>query len=257
MNLLDTFENKYIIKGVIKTLSPIHIGTGQNDFSPISLDHAVIKDKDNKPFIPGTSLKGVLRSYMERLLKTGCFENYTSCLITDTPCVDKNDVKKIKSNFKNIDDNTIKKISVEIYKNQCDVCKMFGGKAFASKIQINDCKLLNDNYKIEQRDGVSISRDTLTGVKGRKYNFESVSSQTEFSFEMTIDNLEDKHKDLLKLIINVLKSGDLKVGGKTSAGLGAVQLIDEKVYLITKENLREYYMNGINDNNKEKMEVTL
>ena len=34
MSLLNKFENKYIIKGILKAEAPIHIGTGTEDFSP-------------------------------------------------------------------------------------------------------------------------------------------------------------------------------------------------------------------------------
>jgi CRISPR-associated protein Csm3 len=68
--LLDKFHNKYIVKGVLVAQTPIHIGAGEEGFDPIQADNAVIRDSSGDPYIPGSSLKGVLRSYMETLLKS-------------------------------------------------------------------------------------------------------------------------------------------------------------------------------------------
>lgn len=249
MNLLDKFESKYIIKGKLKALAPLHIGTGITEFSPIAVDNSIIRDENNNPFIPGSSLKGVLRCFIERLLHSGIFSEYTSCIITDKPCVDNNKIKEIKYRFKN-SPNAMKEISMELYSAQCDVCKVFGGKSFASKLKIADAKLIGNKASILQRNGVIIDRDTLTAAYGLNYNFETVVAGTEFYFEMTIDNLDKEHEMLLKIIINQLKSENLTVGGKISAGLGTIVLEDEEIYLINRNNMKEYFFSGITEKNK-------
>ncbi|GEA30793.1 type III CRISPR-associated RAMP protein Csx7 [Clostridium diolis] len=263
MYLLDRFENKYIIKGILKAESPIHIGTGTVDFSPTAVDTPVIRDENNNPFIPGSSLKGVLRSFMERLLCSGIFNEYKSCNILDKDsgkkmelCISDKEVKEIKEKYKN-DSNKEEKIASDIYKKECDVCKLFGGDYFASKLNILDARLISDKAYVQIRDGIAIDRDTLTVNDGAKFGFECVAAGTEFNFEMTVDNLDDNHKDLLKIILNFLQEGEMKVGGKTSAGLGNVKLISKSAYCITKENMREYFINGINDDNKSLLEVSL
>lgn len=256
MYLLDKFENKYIIKGILKAESPIHIGTGTVDFSPTAVDTTVIRDENNNPFIPGSSLKGVIRSFMERLLNSDIFEEYKSCNILSEPCISNEDAEIIKKKYK-VDNRKEEKIASDIYEKECDVCKLFGGHHFASKLNILDARLSSDKAYVQQRDGVCIDRDTLTAADGKKYKFECVAAGTEFNFEMTVDNLDDNHKNLLKIILNFLQEGEMKVGGKTSAGLGNVKLISKSAYCITKENMREYFINGINDDNKSLLEVNL
>lgn len=256
MYLLNKFENKYIIKGILKAEAPIHIGTGNVDFSPTAVDNPVIRDENNNPFIPGSSLKGVIRCFMERLLKSGVFEEYKSCNILSDPCISNDEAETIKKKYKN-DIRKEEKIAYEIYDNECDICRLFGGHNFASKLNILDARLVGDKAYFKERDGVCIDRDTLTAADGRKYKFEHVATGTEFNFEMTVDNLDDNHKDLLKMIINFLQEGEMKVGGKTSAGLGNVKLISKEVYCITKENMREYFITGINEENKSLLEVNL
>lgn len=249
MHLLNKFENKYIIKGTLKTLSAIHIGAGNIEFSPTAVDNCVVRDEDNNPYIPGSSLKGVVRSFTERLLYSGVFNEYRSCIITDKHCVDDNKIKEIKNKYKNKPDS-MEQIATEIYEAQCDVCRLFGGKNFASKIQIKDAKLKENKAIVTQRNGVTIDRDTLTAVNGRKYEFESVAAGTKFNFEMTIDNIDDNHITLLKIIVNYLSNGNLTIGGKLSAGLGSVALENYEIYSVNKENMREFFIKGITEENK-------
>ncbi|WP_238917857.1 CRISPR-associated RAMP protein Csx7 [Clostridium sp. YIM B02555] len=263
MYLLDKFNNKYIIKGILRAEAPIHIGTGEMDFSPTAVDNSVIKDEDGNPFIPGSSLKGVLRSFMERLFNSGIFEEYRSCNVFDRnsemkmkQCISDGEVEIIKQKYKD-DSRKEEKIATDIYKKQCDVCKLFGGHYFSSKLNISDATLIGEKAYIYQRDGVAIDRDTLTAADKKKYTFEAVAAGTEFKFEMTIDNLEEEHINLLKIMFNFLQEGEMKVGGKTSAGLGNVKLISKSIYLINKDNMREYFVNGINDSNKGTLEVNL
>lgn len=59
--------NKLFLKCELHCLSPLSIGSGFNDFTDID----VLLDSDGKPFIPGTSLAGVCRHFLdERGIKT-------------------------------------------------------------------------------------------------------------------------------------------------------------------------------------------
>ena len=57
---------KVILQGTLKLLSPLLIGTGDMRGERRSeVDTLVLTDKEERPFIPGTSLAGVLRSWFE------------------------------------------------------------------------------------------------------------------------------------------------------------------------------------------------
>lgn len=245
--LFNKFQNKYIIKGVLRANTPLHIGAGQDSLNPIQTDEGVIVDHNGKPYIPGSSLKGVLRTYLEIMINSGINPEYESCLIVNEPCLDESKVKQIKSKYDNEKLNKDLKIAQEIYENMCDVCKVFGSKYFSSKISIRDCTLISEKAYIQKRDGVAIDRDTGTAADNKKYDYEQVSAGTEFDFYLSIDNLEDKHIDLFKIILNALIRGDIQIGGKTTYGLGSVQLTDSKVYRITSENLNQYLLSGVTE----------
>ena len=62
-----TLKGKLLIKGTIKLITGLHIGTS-GDFSAIgAVDTIVIRDSvTNKPMIPGSSLKGKMRYLLAR-----------------------------------------------------------------------------------------------------------------------------------------------------------------------------------------------
>lgn len=241
--LLDHFENKIIIKGKIHTLSGLHIGSGQNNYLSQGPDNMIIRQaNDNKPFIPGSSIKGVLRSYLEILLAE-IAQYGKCCIVTDKPCLDLNKDKELLTQYKKDYKNQVKELAEVLYKELCPICRLFGSQVMASKIQIKDATLIGDT-PIEIRDGVAINRDTGTTVDGKKYAFECVSAGAKFEFLMTIDNLEPQYEPLIKLLINALERGEIILGGRKSIGLGEVELIDTEIYKVDKANLLEYALHG-------------
>ena len=55
------FDEKIVVKGKLKTLTPLHIGSSENTFLT---DMPVIVNGEGIPYIPGTSLAGVFRAYL-------------------------------------------------------------------------------------------------------------------------------------------------------------------------------------------------
>ena len=60
----ESLRGRLIIRGKLTMKSPLLIGSGTND-DKNQTDIQIVKDKDEIPFIPGTSLTGVLRQYVE------------------------------------------------------------------------------------------------------------------------------------------------------------------------------------------------
>src|SRR5690348_1667983 len=66
-----TFRRRLTLVGTLRLETPLRIGTGQAD-ELNGADIAVMKDAQRRPFIPGSSFKGALRSHTERLLRALC-----------------------------------------------------------------------------------------------------------------------------------------------------------------------------------------
>src|ERR1039458_8387539 len=59
--------NRYSLSGKLVLSSGLHVGTGIPDGD---IDMPIMRDSANQPFIPGSSLRGVMRSLVERALAT-------------------------------------------------------------------------------------------------------------------------------------------------------------------------------------------
>lgn len=53
------------LKGKIKLITGLHIGAGNDDIHIGGIDSPIVKDRDGYPYIPGSSLKGKIRSLLE------------------------------------------------------------------------------------------------------------------------------------------------------------------------------------------------
>lgn len=230
--LYDKFVNKYTVKGKLIVTDPVHIGSSvKNSLDPSDVDNSVLKDSRGIPVIPGASVKGVIRSYFESVLR-GIGANCCDVLDDMECCTEKADVrgknKKIKS----------PREKAEIaYSCSCEACRLFGGREFAGKIHIKDC-YLNGTPSFEYRDGVGIDRETGAAKRRAKYDYEVVSKDSEFDFIMTAENLDEKQEKYFEFILRTLESGELSIGGKTSRGLGGFRIEIEEREKKTADDIR-------------------
>ncbi|MGN0594292.1 MAG: CRISPR-associated RAMP protein Csx7 [Hominimerdicola sp.] len=225
--LFDKFVNEIIITGKIIAIDPMHIGSSETtSLDPTAEDSPVLKDSRGLPVIPGSSLKGILRSRFETVLNSLGKNNV--CLLDKElmheNCVDSKRDDELKNKYKNPQE-----YSQQVYENSCEACKLFGGTAIAGRIQIKDCYCCQDKVIYEHRDGVRIDRKT--GSAAAKFDYEIVPKDTTFDFYMKAENLDEKQKKYLNFLVKELESGNLSVGGKNTRGLGRIKLIiDEKCY---------------------------
>lgn len=248
--LYDKFDNRIIITGKLVALDPIHIGSStKNSLNPIDVDNSVLKDSQGRPVIPGSSIKGVTRSFFESVLRS--IDEKSACNVLDESecCIKKEEVKKeterLKEEFDKskdksdeLKDNYLhKKLAEYVYEKSCEACKLFGGREFAGKLMFKDCFLIGD-VKLEHRDGVGIDRKTGAYKSKAKYDYEIIPKGSEFEFYLLAENLDEKQMKYLDFIIRHLESGNLSVGGKVTRGLGRFKLTVTKREVIDIESLK-------------------
>lgn len=236
----EALRTRFIFKGVLRMRTALHIGSGAMG-GVTDVDNHVMKDAADRPFIPGSSFKGVLRSGLESLLRAvERMPRLWSCdPLTEKPC----HVERFLGTSEGARwrDEPWQKAAEELDKNEsrltglaCTVCRLFGGRGFASKVLIPDLPVDEESWKrlhLQQRSGVAIDRDTMTAADGRLYDFEVVPAGTVFDLEILVENpdLEAGGIDELGLLfstLDLLADGHLLLGGKRAAGLGraAVEL---------------------------------
>lgn len=237
--LFDKFENQTIVKGELTCIDPICIGSSKKDsLNPISVDNSVLKDSTGNPIIPGSSIKGVVRSYFESVIRTIDKEKGACDVMDKTKYCTFKYTQKIHE--KGI---SAAETARRAYEYSCITCRLFGGRELAGKLKFKDCYAIipdgQDRIATEFRDGVGIDRVTGAAKQGAKYDYEIVPKGTKFDFCLIADNLDDEQKKAFDFIIKYLCSGEMAVGGKTSRGLGRVQLNVTGKKEITTETLKQ------------------
>ena len=231
-------KSRYSFQGKLKVVTPLRISSGR---ASDETDAPFMRNYAGTIYIPGSSLRGAIRSELERILVSvgQSVSGLKSCILFEKDsCAEKfrqfhrslqNDVNKKPEDKGKSDDQII----VEYAREQlCDVCLLFGSTEYASKLVFEDCHPINpgkNGIRCCIRDGVGIDRDTGSAREGAKFDYEVVEPSAEgpfFRFRMVAENIGDPDKKLINLTLALLKAG-LYVGGKRAGGLGKIMLVKE------------------------------
>lgn len=174
-----------------------------------------------QPFLPGSSLKGVLRSHAERIART---------LHTGSVChvFEKRQTSGIpgcgtRQRQEAVDTSTEDKISQPAdYKNSCPACRLFGSLHWKGRFQVTDAYLLPEYEHIqpELRDGIGIDRVTGGAAGGAKFDLEVMPAGVYYSTRIDVVNFELWQLGWLAYVLRDLCEGYLRFGLGTSRGFG-------------------------------------
>ncbi|MGB9722136.1 MAG: type III-A CRISPR-associated RAMP protein Csm3 [bacterium] len=221
--------------GKIKIISTIEVKTGLRIGGATTglkiggVDLNVITDPSGKPYIPGSSIKGKLRTLLERK-------------------------EKVPWNKKDKKDKEGKPIGHECdnddsYQN-CAVCKMFGllsssdlKQPTLTRLIVRDTYLdessitqdMKENLELEWTEvkfETAINRITGTALSGSLRQAERVPAGACFKdCEMIYSVFDDSDKDLLKKLFEAMELlEDDYLGGMGSRGYGKVEFKDIKIF---------------------------
>ena len=230
--MFDSFDSRLTLIGSLTAETALRIGAGRAT-GVTGTDLPVVRDTLGKPYIPGSSLKGALRAYVESLVRCIKPSRKAAC----DPVGDKE--KWCIESAEGMTDQ-------QVTKKTCLVCSVFGSPWLASKVSIRD--LLVDEQvwfgQFEVRNGVAIDRDTETAADKKLYDFEVVPAGTRFNCKLVIENALDWERGLVMLGLLPFERGEAALGGARSRGLGSVRISWESRSLVEKENLLEYLSDG-------------
>jgi len=236
---------KYIrIEGIFECIEPLRIGAGRSDVLTSAVDLAVLRigirdEKGNRidiPYIPGSSLKGVFRTYAKYL---GRIRNVIMCngLPNDT-CMDSSDnygmklYKYIQRLMKTLEYDEIKRIFDE---EICIGCKIFGAPSYLGNVFFSDSFPYDPknkkwlNYSFNVKPGIAIDRRTGAAAKKALFEVEFVEPGSEFYFTIDVKNIPNYALGLLAEILLEIDSGRIRLGGFKTRGFGKVKVKNLKV----------------------------
>ncbi|WP_008308391.1 CRISPR-associated RAMP protein Csx7 [Leptolyngbya sp. PCC 6406] len=229
--MFDIFKSRLEISGILTTVTALRISQGRST-EPIGSDLPVVKDSLGKPLIPGSSFKGALRSRLESFLR-GILGSDRKLVanpaIEEEWSLTKGEIDALKKQHTN--DATL---TAAIVAETDLASQLFGSPWLSSKFQVRDLTVLPDTWfgQYQERDGVSIDRDTETAADGKLYDFQVVPAGTPFVFKAVVENAEDWELGLLMIGLHQFESEMIPLGGGCSRGLGVVKLkLDEMIWV--------------------------
>lgn len=215
-------EKKIIIKGKIETLTGLHIGSARESVEIGGMDNPVIKDPvTGLPYIPGSSLKGKMRSLLEKSVANSKGGPKFFNRNMGRPG------HEIHVHVCNTKDEALK----------CEVCRIFGSsgdKNHPGRAYFRDAFLTKEwgeriisEGLIEEKYEASIDRITSAA---NPRPVERVPPHVEFEFEIVYNVEDEKWKEDLKNLFKAMKLlEDDYLGGSGSRGYGKVKFTIQSI----------------------------
>ena len=222
--------NRYSLSGSLVCETALHVGTSTTGDPFEGSDLPVARDGLNRPFIPGSSFRGVLRSGLESMLRGLDAPEIRVCdpfekgdKSPDQSCSDRTNTRRQKA--KDAGETITETRAFELaWDSSCEVCRLFGQLFLASRVRIADLSLTTDGTRTYVRDGVGLDRDLRTAANGILYDFEAVPAGARFRLRMEVENAEPHEMGLLLTGLDLFDQGFLAVGGKSARGLGLARI---------------------------------
>lgn len=197
--------------------TPLRIGTGKEAPLGAPVDIAVYR-VNGEPCIPGSSLKGVLRSLAESIAASKGVRVHSPWDFGEME-------REAKSN------------------RFCPLCGIFGSTELASHVRIYDANPKNGSAKTFVKTSVSIDRDFAAARPGQLFTEELVIPGVTWLFRMDVFNIKflpepdekDERATLLKSLLDYMLEIGISVGARKSVGYGLLKLKQAKWTLYSLE----------------------
>jgi len=223
--------NEALFTLILQPEGPLLIKAGEGDSDPTKPDMSFVRtlrnpeaDKSGREaqeaetvYLPGSSLKGVLRAHCERLARTVDSEERQQRTGRPLAC---DPLHNEWSCSQRLEED--KKFSAaQKHKNSCFLCQMFGNTSLGSHLRVADAYPTGDSPRLEERNGVAIDR-VFGSVAVGPFNYETVTSGT-FKTTLHLRNFSLAQLGLLAIALRDLSLGRVRVGFGKSRGLGIVR----------------------------------
>lgn len=210
----------------IEPVDPILVKSGHATIDgPDMVPVRTFRDGKSVYYLPGTSLKGVLRSHFERIART--LRPQSVCLPYFDPKRDgiSIPVDEEKESFgcgyrsRGKGDDP----ASAAYSDSCAACRLFGSLKFAGRFSIGDAYPLPENVPtVESRNSVGIDRFTGGTVRDVLFDLQAVVGGR-FKANMRLTNFELWQLAALNLLIADLQDEMIAVGSGRSRGMGRIR----------------------------------
>ncbi|HRJ40280.1 MAG: hypothetical protein KJZ86_08005 [Caldilineaceae bacterium] len=193
-------------------------------------------------YLPGSSLKGMLRAHCEKIARTVSNtghqaengQEYMRRRLSCNPLLDesKNAEGGCGEKFSRLW-NSKPPTAEEAIHHSCFVCQLFGNTALASHVRLSDAYPSAEEIaavnRTEERHGVAIDR-VYGSVAVGPFQFETVT-RGQFQGTLTVRNFTTPQLGLLGLALRDLQARRISIGFAKSRGLGRIKTAIDRVSL--------------------------
>lgn len=205
------------IKATLLLKSGLHIGSGDSEMHIGGIDNSVIKHPlTQSPYIPGSSLKGKIRTLLE--WRSGAVQNNPLTL---------KDVSKNPEEVKNI--LRLFGISGDTKNSEQEVAEIGVSRLAFWDCALNEAweKAIRDDNQLLTEAKSENTIDRITSTAGNPRQTERVPAGAEFDFKLMLRQFEGDKPELLDLVLKGLKLLELdSLGGSGSRGYGKVKFTE-------------------------------
>jgi CRISPR/Cas system CSM-associated protein Csm3 (group 7 of RAMP superfamily) len=230
--------NEFTLTFAIRPRGPLLIKSGQEsgadptllDMNFVRTHHAAIGDRT--VYLPGSSLKGTLRSYAEKIARTvgegrSAFPPFSCNPLGRSARPQANDY--FCGQYLDKDEYS----PADKHKYACPICRTFGHTSLAGHLRLSDAypldpadpaqmDILTLTNQTDERDGVAIDRVSGAVAVG-PFNLEVVTQGTFFG-SLTLHNFQLWQLGLLAIVLRDVSQGRVPIGFGKSRGLGRVEV---------------------------------
>ena len=241
-----TFVGKLILEGEIECQTGLHIGAGKGSQEIGGADNPVVKDAFGIPYIPGSSLRGRLRSLLEQTLGLA--------VPSELVYLSKRKGQEVRIHHSDRPDD---EVCILFGRNPGRVERVSGdaieaATATPARLTVYDAPLLADSITPQMRENLD---DELTEVKSENAvdritsqanprTLERVPAGARFRFRMVLDVLCPEDKPLVARVAESLRLlEDDALGGGGSRGNGRIRFAGLN---LTWRN-KDYYAKGASE----------
>jgi len=249
---------KVVIKGIIEAKTGLRIGGSTVGLDIGGVDNPAIKNAEGKPYIPGSSLKGKMRSLLEKaeglasddkrvwLVKPDKKgeKGISIHLCNDENCPVCNIFGRTNGEFNKIDYSKPDKVSNE---------KIKITNTTPTRLIVRDAELIEDSITEEMKKNLDLeytevkfenSIDRITSAANPRQN-ERVPAGAQFEFEMIYNVFNEQDKENLREVFKAMKLlEDDYLGSSGSRGYGKVEFKDVKIYW---NSIKDYERGKLNE----------
>jgi len=259
------FKNRYKITGKLTALSPLHIGDGtmesdQNRFPKDEKDNkdfkysTVMTDVNGRAYIPGSTIKGNLRHWVEQLL-TDFSDANLACINSDARIKRLDEIiKKKKQSISFLHEALM--VSEYIFGSNVNEGKLEFWDAHMDKpptIPETHCNIAYSGYSDKKgtiiMKSVAIDPSTGTAAKNLLYNYEVVPRGAVFNLTVTGQNLTEDELGMLFFVLEGFNSAiyPVTLGAMGGIGFGRFKFLSEDIHCLTVHNLKRWLENALNN----------